>query len=243
MNKYKSLYLWMIVPLVVMQLGIFMDYWGDLTENAWAVHVHYWTGTAWYIFLIIQPYFATHGQIERHRTVGMIGLFLAGGVCLSALSMMHRDIVSAERSAVEIERFAPFEPWFFYGVIVVEIVMMVAFGFAVIKSVLHRKEIENHSWWLISSAFLIMMPALGRGMGFLWGVFDLPGFPTFGLMISGYVTQLIIISLLLGAAWKFGTLRHPATYLALGVNLFIFLLEPIGRTQAVQVFLHSFITG
>jgi hypothetical protein len=242
-NKYKNLYLWMILPLVVMQLGIFMDYWGDLTENAWAVHVHYWNGTAWYVFLIIQPYLATHGQIERHRTLGMIGLFLAGGVCLSALSMMHRDIVSAERSLLEPERFGPFEPWFFYGVIVVEIVMMLAFGYAVIKSILHRKEIENHSWWLISSAFLIMMPALGRGIGFLWGVLDLPGIRSFGIMITGYVTQAIIISLLLAAAWKFGTLRHPATYLALAVNVFILFLEPIGRTPAVQLFFHSLITG
>ena len=243
MNKYKSLWKWMIIPMVIMQLGIFMDYWGDFSENAFSIHVHYWTGTAWYAFLIIQPYLVTHGQIERHRTNGMIGLFLAGGVCLSALSMMHRDIVSAQRSAVERETFGPFEPWFFYGVIVVEIVMMTAFGFAVIKSILHRKEIENHSWWLISTVFLIMMPALGRGVGLLWIVLNIQQMPNIDIMTSGYITQTIIIALTLGAAWKFGTFRHPATYLAIAVNVFILFLEPIGRSPGVQAVLRTVITG
>ncbi|MEO7445298.1 MAG: hypothetical protein ABIT96_12265, partial [Ferruginibacter sp.] len=70
MNKYKSLYKWMIIPMVFMQLGIFKDYWGDFTDNAWAVHIHYWTGTAWYLFLILQPYLATHGHLPKHRTYG-----------------------------------------------------------------------------------------------------------------------------------------------------------------------------
>jgi hypothetical protein len=97
MNKYTTLYKWMMIPMLFMQLGIFRDYWGDFTDNAWSVHVHYWTGTAWYLYLIIQPYFATHGQMARHRTNGIIGMFLAGGVCLTAFSMMNRDIVTAQR--------------------------------------------------------------------------------------------------------------------------------------------------
>ena len=76
----------MIIPMVFMQLGIFRDYWGDFSDNAWSVHIHYLTGTVWYIYLIIQPYFATHGQLTRHRTNGIIGMFIAGGVCLTALS-------------------------------------------------------------------------------------------------------------------------------------------------------------
>lgn len=235
----------MIVPMVVMQLGILMDYWGDFSENAWSVHIHYWTGTAWYLFLIIQPYLITHGQIVRHRTLGIIGMFLAGGVCLTALSMLHRDMASAELSMANPARFGPFQPWFFYGVAAVELVMMVAFAYAVIKSILHRNEIENHSWWLISTVFLIMMPALARGIQFVViGLFysGRPG-PDADIMSSLYLSQVIIIGMLAFGAWKFNTLRHPATYLALAVNLFIFLLEPIGRNESVQVFLRTVIKG
>jgi len=35
----------MILPMLVMQLGIFMDYWGDFSGNAWSVHVHYWASS------------------------------------------------------------------------------------------------------------------------------------------------------------------------------------------------------
>ena len=243
MNKYKGLWKWMIIPMVIMQIGIFYDYWGDLSENAFSVHVHYWTGTAWYLFLIVQPYFATHGQIERHRTVGIIGMFLAGGVCLTALSMLHRDIASADLSIAQPERFGPFQAWFFFGVASVEIVMMVAFGYAVIKSIIHRKEIENHSWWLVSTVFLIMMPALGRGIQFVWIVANAQQMPNVDIMAPLYIAQVVILGMIAAAAWKFGTLRHPATYLAVAVNVFVLLLEPLGRSPAVEGILRALIKG
>ena len=233
----------MVIPMLFMQFGIFKDYWGDFSDNAWSVHIHYWTGTVWYIYLIIQPYFATHGQLPRHRTNGIIGMFLAGGVCLTALSMLNRDIVTAQRSFEMPDRFGPFQPWFFFGVAAVEIVMMTAFGFAVIKSILHRKEIENHSWWLVSTVFIIMMPALGRGIQNLYVGVHIKEFPAINIMLPIYFTQVLIIAMLLLGAWKYGKLKHPATYLAISVNLFIFLLEPIGRSENMQHFLKEVIRG
>lgn len=243
MSKYKTLYIWMLLPMAVMQVGIFRDYWGDFSENAWSVHIHYWTGTVWYLYLIIQPYFATHGQMARHRTNGIIGMFIAGGVCLTALSMMNRDIVTAQKALEAPERFGPFQPWFFLGVAAVEIVMMTAFGFAIIKSIIHRKEIENHAWWLISTVFIIMMPALGRGIQNIYVDMHAKVFPNINIMQPIYFTQVLIMGMLLLGAWKYGKLKHPATYLALGVNLFIFLLEPIGRSESVQLFLKAIIKG
>ena len=243
MSKYKTLYKWMLLPMVVMQLGIYKDYWGDFSDNAWSVHIHYWTGTVWYIYLIIQPWFAAHGQMARHRTNGIIGMFIAGGVCLTALSMMNRDMVTAQKALEAPEQFGPFQPWFFFGVAAVEIVMMTAFGFAIIKSIIYRKEMENHAWWLISTVFIIMMPALGRGIQNIYVDMHAKDFPNINIMQPLYFTQLLIMGMLLLGAWKYGKLKHPATYLALGVNLFIFLLEPIGRSEPVQLFLKAIING
>lgn len=240
-NHYKSLYIWMLFPMLVMQLGIFRDYWGDFTDNAWSVHIHYWTGTAWYIFLIIQPYFATHGQIPRHRTLGIIGMFLAGGVCLTALSMMGRDITTTQKAVESPDQFGPFQPWFFFGVAAVEIVMMTAFGFAVIKSIIHRRQVENHAWWLITTVFLIMMPALGRGIQSAYVGMQIKNWPVIDIMLPLYITQFLIIGMILLGAWKYDKMKHPATYLALFVNLFILLLEPIGRSEQVQALLIKFI--
>lgn len=243
MQRYKSLYKWMFVPMFFMQVGIFRDYWGDFTDNAWSVHIHYWTGTVWYLYLILQPYWATHGKLNLHRTNGIIGMFLAGAVCLTALSMMHRDIATTEAIMKNPERFGPFQPWFFFGVAAVEIVMMTAFGFAIIKSIIHRKQIEHHAWWLVSTVFLIMMPALGRGVQNVYIAINRKDWPNIDIMIPIYIAQGLIIAMLLIAAWKYGKLRHPATYLALGVNLFIFLSEPLGRSEVVQTFLKTMIKG
>ena len=240
-SKYKSLHLWMILPMIVMQLGIYRDYWGDFSDNAWSVHIHYITGTIWYLYLIIQPWFATHGQMARHRTNGIIGMFIAGGVCLTALSMMNRDIVNTQRAVELPEKFGPFEPWFFFGVAAIEIVMMTAFGYAVIKSIIHRKQVENHAWWLISTVFIIMMPALGRGIQNIFIAINIKQWPDIDIVSPVYITQAIIIGMLLLGAWKYQKLKHPATFLALGVNLFVFFMEPLGRSENVQQFLKAVI--
>jgi len=226
-----------------MQLGIMKDYWGDFTDNAWSVHVHYWTGTVWYLFLITQPYLATHGKIPAHRTYGIIGMFVAGAVCLTALSMMHRDIQSTENSLANPERFGPFQPWFFFGVAAVEIVMMTAFGYAIIQSIIKRKYIESHAWWLISSVFIIMMPALGRGIQNIYVGMKISKWPEIDIMPPLYLSQLIIIVLIFFSAYKYGKVKHPATYLAVGVNIFTCFLEPIGRSQVVQDALKTLLKG
>lgn len=240
-QEYKNLHIWMILPMVLMQLGIFEDYWGDFSDNAWSVHIHYWTGTVWYIYLIIQPYFATHNKMTLHRTNGIIGMFLAGGVCLTALSMLYRDIETAQRAMEVPDRFGPFQPWFFLGVAAVEIVMITVFGFAVIQGIIHRKQLENHSWWLITTVFLIMMPALGRGIQNVFVDMNINHWPDINIMLPIYFTQVLIIGVLYLAAWKYGKLKHPATLLAAGVNLFIFFLEPLGRSVTIQLFLKTII--
>ena len=241
MERYSNLHRWMFLPMVIMQLGIFTDYWGDFTLNAWSIHIHYWTGTLWYLYLIIQPYLATHGQMARHRTNGIVGMFLAGGVCFTALSMMSRDIGIARLAAEMPERFGPFEPWFFYGVISIEMPMILLFGNAVIQAILRRKNLADHAWWLVSSVFVIMFPALARGLQGLAIAMDPDAMPDVDIMTPTYVAVGIIVALTLWAAKRYGRLRHPATYLAVGVNLYILLMEPLGRSEWLQDFFKGLI--
>ena len=240
LDRYNDLYLWMLIPMAIMQIGIFHDYWGDLTENAWAVHIHYWTATLWYLFLITQPYYAARRQFDRHRTNGIIGFFLAGGVALTAMSALHRDITNAELSARLPAEFGPFEPWFFYGIAAVEFVMMASFIFAVIQAIRYRRSLHDHAWWLISTVFIIMMPSLGRGLGVLWSIIfgdNDPHVVTYPL----YITAGIIIALIVWAANRYGRLNHPATWLAVSANLFNLLAEPLGKWEALQSFLRLMI--
>ena len=242
-SRYKSLHLWMFVPMAFMQIGIFRDYWGDFTDNAWSVHVHYITGTIWYLYLIIQPYLATHNALASHRTNGIIGMFLAGGVCLTAFSMLNRDLVNATNADAMRDRFGPFEGWFFVGVAATEFVMITAFGYAVVKSIIDRKKLEDHAWWLITTVFIIMMPALGRGIQNVYIALHRAEWPSIDIMAPIYLTQFLILAMIILAAFKYDKLKHPATFLAMGVNLFNFLLEPLGRSEAVQSFLKTIVKG
>jgi hypothetical protein len=121
--------------------------------------------------------------------------------------------------------------------------MILAFGYAVIKSILYRKQIEHHSWWLISTVFIIMMPALGRGIQGLYVGLNIEQWPDIDIMMPLYVTEMLIVGMVLLAAWKYDKLKHPATYLAVGVNLFNCFLEPLGKSETVQLFLETIIKG
>ena len=57
------------------------------------------------------------------------------------------------------------------------------------------------------------------------------------------VSNAIIISLIIITALKYKHLKHPATYLAIGVNIFNCFMEPLGRWPALQEFFNAVIKG
>jgi hypothetical protein len=88
-----------------------------------------------------------------------------------------------------------------------------------------------------------MMPALGRGAQFVTMALYGDNWPNIDIMSSLYFTTALIIAMLLFFAWKYGKLKHPATLLALAVNVFNLFLEPIGRSESVQQLLKAMIKG
>lgn len=141
------------------------------------------------------------------------------------------------------EQFGAFEPWFFYGVMAVEIPMIIAFGYAVIQSILKRKQLQDHAWWLISTVFIIMMPALSRGIQLAYiGIYS-DQWPHFDIKPPVYFTQLIIVLLTLLTARRYGKVFHPATYLAVGINLYTCALEPLGRWIGLQELMKMVVVG
>ncbi|MDP1842735.1 MAG: hypothetical protein Q8K64_04885 [Sediminibacterium sp.] len=91
----------------------------------------------------------------------------------------------------------------------------------------------DNAWWLVSTVFIIMIPALGRGAQFVTIALFGDKWPNIDIMSSLYFTNALIIVMLILFAWKYGKLKHPATLLALAVNVFNFLLEPIGKSETV----------
>jgi len=88
-----------------------------------------------------------------------------------------------------------------------------------------------------------MMPAVFRGVLYVWGSaveFDLE---KVNWLTTTYITSFIIIALSLITAWKYGKLKHSATFLIIGVNLFNCLVGVIGKNKTIQVLLEDIIKG
>ena len=88
-----------------------------------------------------------------------------------------------------------------------------------------------------------MMPALGRGIQNVYVDMHIKDWPNINIIIPLYYTQILIIGMLIWGAWKYGKLKHPATYIATAVNLFILFLESIGKSETVQLFLKAVVKG
>lgn len=244
MNRFERLWVWMIIPMIVMQAGIFYDYWGDFSDNTWAVHVHYWIATLWYLFLITQPWLFAKGRMALHRTWGIIGMFLAGALAFTSISQLNRDIVYANFIRDNPGGIGPFEPWFFFMIMLSEIVLISAFIASVMMAIVKRKSMEDHAWWLASTVFILVMPALARGLQGVWiGIYGFDPETTNVVMQPIYLSQVIIIAMTLVAASWLGKLRHPATFLAVGANAAVFAMEPISKVAAVQEFFRMIIAA
>lgn len=236
MDKYKNLYLWMLIPFVVAQVGIFNYYWPKFAEVTWEIHFHYWLVSLWYLLVILQPYLVSNGLLKSHRTVGIFGFMLAGGAIVSGLIIL--DIPLKLVHNLDASRPGP-PAAFYYGTLVIEFVLMLAFAFAITQSILKRHQKEEHAYWLICSVFYMIAPALGRGMIVLWRELLPP--EKFTPLFPLVSTELIYLALFLLFANKFGRVKHLATYIGLALIGVRLLRLPIGNSIHVQEFLHAVI--
>ena len=236
MKRYSKLHLWMIGILLLIQISIYRYYFPTFSTEGWEFHIHFWLVTLWYIFLIIQPYLASRGKMDKHRTYGIIGFMIAGGTIFTGFSLLDFPMKLAEN-------WTPDKPGpplaFYYGTLVVEFILMLAFTYAIIKGILHRKNLLEHAWWLVASAFYMMMPAVGRGMIVFWRSILPPEKLKPVLVVVS--AELIYIPLFLVFAFKFGKLKHQATLIGLLLVVVRLIRVPIGSSEAVQSFLKTLI--
>lgn len=236
LDKFRHLHWWMLGLFLISQTAIFNYYWPTFSSEKWKIHIHFWTVGLWYIFLIVQPYLIARGEMNRHRTLGIIGFMIAGGAIISGISLME----FALELAMNRQPGQPGPPPSrFYSILISEFVDILAFTFAIIMGVVHRKDLQNHSWWLIASAFYMIMPSIGRGLIRFWlAVLPPENFSPLFPMIS---SELVYGALLTLFAWRFGKLKHPATGIGFLLILLRIVANPIGAMEGVQEFIKQVI--
>ncbi|MDR9416213.1 MAG: hypothetical protein RI564_08010 [Gracilimonas sp.] len=222
MNKYKNLHMWLLIPFSIAVLGFMRSYYLNFTSASWGNHIHGISATFWFMFVIIQPYLATHGQLKNHRLYGKIGMFLAGAVFASALVMIPENIRFAQ---TDIDSWiAP--DFFLYGVSFFDVVSISGFGLSVIMAVIKSKQIDEHAIWMISTVLWALMPALARfGLIFvIW--FD-------GSLNFAELAMITTPSILITAGIIMYKLKrlHPAMVAVIIGHISVYLIIPLGKNQ------------
>jgi phosphoglycerol transferase MdoB-like AlkP superfamily enzyme len=129
----------------------------------------------------------------------------------------------------------PFTADFFNGVVLVELIMMIAFIVAVIMAIVKRKDMDEHALWLITTVFIYHDARTGRGM--IFPVFAIAG-PDNWLALA--ITSLLIITALVVIGMRLKRLTHPAILLGVAVNIPTFFVYWLGRQPWYVSWLQAF---
>ncbi|MDT8450301.1 MAG: hypothetical protein RQ847_09005 [Wenzhouxiangellaceae bacterium] len=234
-RTFRQAHRWLLIPLLITLLGFTPSYFLKLGEATWPQHLHGLSATLWFVLLIVQPYFATHGRLALHRVLGPLGLVLAGMVVASALGVIPANIENARNP--ELPPFFP--PAFFYGISFVDLVIAIGFGISVVMAMRNVRRPRDHALWMISTALWALSPGLVRLMAFSM-IF------TVGVEGSTLIDFVVLATFPIVAAIVALMIRlrqaHPALLLALIGNLLAFLVAWMGDNETWRALADSLFT-
>jgi hypothetical protein len=154
-KPFRYAHFWLLIPFFITVLGFYPSYWSRFVDSPLSWHLHGLSATLWYLLLIAQPYLYNTGKLTSHRTLGMIGFFLAGFVAASALAVIKGHIKDLDPELDIIYRYR-------YSLSLTDFIYIIGFMFSVVMSIVNRKDVVKHGTWLISSVFWVISPATDR---------------------------------------------------------------------------------
>lgn len=231
--KYKNYHLWMLIPFAIAVLGFSFGYYLNLANATFHQHVHGISATLWYILVIVQPYLITRRHnFQRHRTLGTIGIVLAGIVAGSALTIIPRNINNVEELAAN----DFFNPTFAYFATLVDVWLISMFIVSVLLAILNikRSNLSGHIQWMMASVFFVLSPALLRMLGiaaFFIYQGDLEGITMVQLAAPTTVVMIVLIAFYY---YKFGSFKHPSFALLVLSHLLFLSIETVGNNEGFR---------
>ncbi|MBT8196194.1 MAG: hypothetical protein KJO64_07190 [Bacteroidia bacterium] len=148
---FPKAHVWLLIPFILTIAGFYMSYWSRFTDAPFRQHMHGLTAPAWYILVVLQPWLIHNKPARVHRKLGIVGVFLAGGVVFSAFQVMPYQVVN---------EFLP--NVLKYGFSFADICALIGFSICVLLGVLNANKTNKHARWLISTVFWILLPATAR---------------------------------------------------------------------------------
>jgi hypothetical protein len=157
MPLFRNAFYWFIALLVVSILGFWKSYLSQLGSDDLHIthHLHAASMLIWVALLITQSWLMRVRNITRHRTLGRTAFFVAPAIVVSGIWVNLHFLEGLE---------APFADglisiyWFGWF-------LPIAFAVLFIMAMVHRKQMQLHARYMAATAFVFLIPGLGRALG------------------------------------------------------------------------------
>lgn len=180
--------------LLLALAGFSQSYFMHLGQNDWVHHFHGIVATAWMLMLILQGTLMRTGRMTLHRRVGKSAYVLAPLFVLSGFLIVHAMLTSTGGFARTYGSRLAF----------VDLTSSIYFGFAVYWAVRYRRQTALHARWIVTTAVLLIPPALSR----LSHVFDFVHSFDEAFHYSFFLIEAVTLALLVDDYRK-GGVRAP----------------------------------
>lgn len=231
--RYRTFHLWMLIPFAISILGFSYSYYMTLNTATFHQHVHGLSATLWYVLVVVQPYLIVRKQdVQRHRTLGAVGLILAGVVAGSAFAIIPKNIDNVQT----LDPNGFFSPTFAYFASVIDFVLVSMFitsvGMAIIS--IKQKNVVNHVQWLLASVLFVLSPGLARLLGLSVIVAREGNMDGVSLVKLAVPSMAVMMALIVFFYYKFGSFKHPSFWLLIACHLPYLFVQQVGDNEAVR---------
>jgi hypothetical protein len=238
LSRYRNLHYWMLFPFAITVLGFAPRYFLAFPEATFHQHVHGISATLWFVLIIIQPWLVTRaGRLATHRSLGIIGLVLAGTAAGSALAIIPRNINNIESLPLD----GIFTPTFAYFATYLDALLISLFMLSVTLAVLKikRGQVADHVQWLLASVFFILSPALIRlitTVAIVMNSGNIEGIQFMNMILPSGFLMLVMIGIYY---YRFGSFRHPSFLLLMLSLASFFLAGWVGDNETLRSLAHA----
>lgn len=224
---YSNAYLFLSLGLLTIAIGFFPSYFSRLGETDPAYHFHGITATLWMLILIVQPLLYRLGYLKTHRIVGRIAIGIALLVILGGLNMMRLMIQNKAQFPQESIG---------YQLAFIDIVTILGFILFITLALIHRKNVQLHSRYMICTIFAPLVPALFR-VFFLHGlVSDFQN----ALTLSHLIPELVLLFLIYDDK-RSGKIRPPYVICLVILSLQHILMYTAGTWEWWQSLMNGYV--
>lgn len=184
----------------------------------WWVHLHGVTMVGWLSIYVCQNWLVWRGQVAAHRKLGWIATIFVGWVLIAGLLTPPATIAAHRVPAAFSDSFFLMMDW----------LNVVWFAGMVWAGVLLRRATDWHRRLILGSAFIVMLPGIGR----LSLLLDRGPIALFGMILPLWLAAVIY-------DWITRGRPHPAYAWGFGAFvLMIAITDPLAQSAPVQAFTH-----